>query len=334
MTVAVAVGAGAGRPAAPASASRIWTVPLVPSTRSRWPVLMVVEAEPVPVTAGRPYSRQTIAAWLIMPPMSVTVALILPKIGPQDGAVTVATRISPCCTSESWSASVTTRARPSTTPGEAAMPRRPPPSTSSPAPSHCWTCSVVMPQSIRVKGSVMDFRRGVQRRGGPGGLERVHDPAAALDLLRPVVRADRLGADAPAGDQVEERVADLVAAQVEQVVRFGPEALGLHHAGQLADLAPEDAHGPVLDVEVVVLHVRVGGGGEAALGVEERLVFAFEQVAVFLDDAVAFGDQGLDRAHDFLALVHAADVVRDVAQRDLLVLVPVLVVAVEAVARR
>ena len=60
-------------------------MPLVPSTRSRWPVLMVVDAEPVPVTAGRPYSRQTIAAWLIMPPMSVTVALILPKIGPQDG---------------------------------------------------------------------------------------------------------------------------------------------------------------------------------------------------------------------------------------------------------
>ena len=58
-------------------------MPLLPSTRSSWPVLMVVEADPVPVTAGRPYSRQTIAAWLIMPPMSVTVALILPKIGPQ-----------------------------------------------------------------------------------------------------------------------------------------------------------------------------------------------------------------------------------------------------------
>ena len=49
---------------------------------------MVVDPLPVPVTAGRPYSRQTIAAWLIIPPMSVTVALILPKIGPHDGAIT------------------------------------------------------------------------------------------------------------------------------------------------------------------------------------------------------------------------------------------------------
>ena len=31
---------------------------------------------PVPVTAGSPYSRQTIAAWLIIPPMSVTMAAI------------------------------------------------------------------------------------------------------------------------------------------------------------------------------------------------------------------------------------------------------------------
>ncbi|CAH0326244.1 hypothetical protein SRABI128_05218 [Microbacterium sp. Bi128] len=88
----------------------------------------------------------------------------------------------------------------------------------------------------------------------------------------------------------------------------------------------------MLDVEVVVLHVRVGGGGEPALGVEEGLIFAFEQLAVFLDDAVAFCDERLHRPHDFLALVHAADVVRDVAERDFLVFVPVLVVAVEAVA--
>jgi hypothetical protein len=45
-------------------------------------------AEPVPVTAGRPYSRQTIAACDIIPPMSVTVALILLNTGAQLGAVT------------------------------------------------------------------------------------------------------------------------------------------------------------------------------------------------------------------------------------------------------
>ena len=48
------------------------------------PVRIVVVAVPVPVTAGTPYSRQTIAAWLIMPPMSVTVAPILPKTGPSS----------------------------------------------------------------------------------------------------------------------------------------------------------------------------------------------------------------------------------------------------------
>ena len=49
----------------------------------------------MPVTAGSPYSRQTIAAWLIMPPMSVTVAPMRPNTGPQLGAVMRATRISP-----------------------------------------------------------------------------------------------------------------------------------------------------------------------------------------------------------------------------------------------
>ena len=116
---------------------------------------MLVEAEPVPVTAGRPYSRQTMAAWLIMPPMSVTVALILPKIGPHDGAVTGATKISPCWIWERSSASMITRARPSTRPGEAAMPLSTPSSASSSLPSQDWTCSVVMPHSMRVNGSVM-----------------------------------------------------------------------------------------------------------------------------------------------------------------------------------
>src|SRR5699024_12742999 len=77
------------------SSVTISTVPLPPSTMSLSPVLMVVEALPVPVTAGRSYSRQTMVALLIMPTISVTVALILPQIGPQLGAVIGATRISP-----------------------------------------------------------------------------------------------------------------------------------------------------------------------------------------------------------------------------------------------
>ena len=41
---------------------RIVTVPVLPSTRTRSPVLIVEVALPVPTTAGRPYSRATIAA--------------------------------------------------------------------------------------------------------------------------------------------------------------------------------------------------------------------------------------------------------------------------------
>ena len=52
-------------------------------------------ARPVPTTAGRPYSRQTIAACDITPPTSVTVALIFEKIGAHAGEVLPQTRISP-----------------------------------------------------------------------------------------------------------------------------------------------------------------------------------------------------------------------------------------------
>src|ERR1700684_1957514 len=46
----------------------IVTVPVLPSTRSRCPVLIVLVPKAVPVTAGSPYSRQTMAAGLMMPP--------------------------------------------------------------------------------------------------------------------------------------------------------------------------------------------------------------------------------------------------------------------------
>src|SRR5262249_58368840 len=79
-------------------------------------------ASPVPTTAGMPYSRATIAACDIDPPMSDTAALILANTGAQDGAVTGQTRISPSRSSPIWFTSVSTRALPSTTPDEAATP--------------------------------------------------------------------------------------------------------------------------------------------------------------------------------------------------------------------
>ena len=95
-------------------------MPVLPSTRTRSPVLIAEVALPVPTTAGRPYSRATIAACDIIPPMSETAAAIFGKTGPQLGAVTEQTRISSCCTVPISSTLLTTRATPSTTPGEAA----------------------------------------------------------------------------------------------------------------------------------------------------------------------------------------------------------------------
>src|ERR1035437_5711543 len=98
------------------------TTPEEPSTRSIIPDLMIFVACPVPTTAGSPYSRQTIAAWLMTPPTSVTQALILAKAGAQEGEVVGATRISPSCNCPTSDTVLQTRARPSTMPGLPAKP--------------------------------------------------------------------------------------------------------------------------------------------------------------------------------------------------------------------
>ncbi len=116
-----------------------------------------------PVTAGSPYSRHTMAAWLMIPPTSVTVAAILPKIGAQPGAVSGAMSTSPSRRSPIPSAVRITRAGPSATPGEAAKPDKPP--APEEPPSHCRTLSEVMPQSMMVNGSVITSG-GTPRAGG------------------------------------------------------------------------------------------------------------------------------------------------------------------------
>src|ERR1039457_322434 len=130
--------------------------PVEPSTRSIIPVLMIFVACPVPTTAGRPYSRQTIAAWLITPPTSVTQAPILAKAGAQDGEVVGATRISP---SSNWPTSLTvlhTRALPSTMPGLPAEPLNSvmlSGSLTSCTDAQSASDLLVTPQSTMVKGS-------------------------------------------------------------------------------------------------------------------------------------------------------------------------------------
>src|SRR6478672_10160631 len=139
-----------------------WTIPRSPSTRTRWPVLIRLVASPVPTTAGMPYSRATIAACDIEPPMSETAALILPNTGAQLGAVTGQTRISPSLSSPIWLTSVSTWAGPSTTPEEAPTPRTISKEGRSQASIVVW----VTPQSMCTAGSLCASGTGPRAGGG------------------------------------------------------------------------------------------------------------------------------------------------------------------------
>src|SRR2546423_1177970 len=75
--------------------SRMVTKPRSPSTRTRCPVLIRLVAWPVPTTAGIPYSRATIAACDIVPPVLGTPPLILPETRPPLRAGTPPTRRPP-----------------------------------------------------------------------------------------------------------------------------------------------------------------------------------------------------------------------------------------------
>src|ERR1022692_3015105 len=162
----------------PPGQSMTVTVPAFPSTRTRWPVLILVVPNAVPVTAGRPYSRQTMAAWLIIPPTSVTVATILPKMGAQLGAVSGAIRTSPGRTSPIWSAPKMTRAGPSATTGDAPKPETEPSAPSSDARSQPATLSEVIPHSMTVNGSV------TTSGGTPSAGGALHSRSAARMALR------------------------------------------------------------------------------------------------------------------------------------------------------
>ena len=65
-----------------------------------------------------------------------------------------------------------------------------------------------------------------------------------------------------------ERLAHLVVAQVEDVLRLGEEPVVGEQRAELAHLVPEDREEPVLDVEVVVLDERVDRAREREALVE------------------------------------------------------------------
>jgi hypothetical protein len=86
------------------------------------PSVIAAVAPAAPTTAGRPYSRATTAAWLRMPPVSVTSAASDGKSGVQAGVVVAVTRMSPRSMRAKSSGPATTRAIPSATPADAAAP--------------------------------------------------------------------------------------------------------------------------------------------------------------------------------------------------------------------
>ena len=68
-----------------------FTVPALPSTVMICPLWIQRVADPVPITAGKPYSRATIKLWLSRPPISVTMADAIAKSGVHAGVVMPAT---------------------------------------------------------------------------------------------------------------------------------------------------------------------------------------------------------------------------------------------------
>src|SRR3954454_15860432 len=131
------------------------TTPVLPSTRIRSPVLMTCVPIPVATNAGKPYSRDTIAACDMMPPPSDTAAPIRANTIDQLGAVSGQIRISPSIRSSSSSTLIARRATPSAMPGEAASPRISSASASAfSAASQRSMVSELMPNNVTVIGSV------------------------------------------------------------------------------------------------------------------------------------------------------------------------------------
>ena len=91
----------------------------------------------------------------------------------------------------------------------------------------------------------------------------------------------------------------------------------------------------MLDVEVVVLHIREDHAGEPELAFELSLFFvAAKKCGVFRHDPVALSANGVDGTIQVFARLHLVDVVPDELEGHLEVLDPDLVVMVEARARR
>ncbi len=119
------------------------TSPFSPSIVMTSPSASVRVAVSVPTTAGTPSSRETMAAWEVIPPSSVTMPAARFIAGTMSGVVISVTMMSPAPTLSSWSSFSTTRTAPDASPGLAPRPRSStsslppcsPPSAEADAPS-------------------------------------------------------------------------------------------------------------------------------------------------------------------------------------------------------
>ena len=97
-------------------------------------------ASPVPTTQGIPNSRETIAAWQVMPPESVTIAPARRNRGSQSGEVMCVTSTSPSFRLAASASETSTRAAPLALPG--APPR--------PCSNTAWGSACVAPGHLRM----------------------------------------------------------------------------------------------------------------------------------------------------------------------------------------
>ena len=268
------------------------------------PVWICDVARPVPTTAGSPYSRHTIAAWDITPPMSVTTALTFVKIGAQAGDVMLQTRISPSRTSAiSLHRLDDPRDALDRRPATPALPSaRGPPSWLR---AHARTRSVVMPQSMFSTGSFTSS--GMAPIGGRRSpvREPLEDLLATRDDRRPVLRAERLAARGPHQDELVEGRLDLVAGELEDVLGILEVAVVREQRAELAHLVPPSREEPVVAEELVLLDVREDHPREAEQLVEALARLLVEERTVLLREPVALACELLGRPLDLLALASA-----------------------------
>jgi hypothetical protein len=104
--------------------------------------------------------------------------------------------------------------------------------------SHFFTASVVMPQSMIVKGSAI-ISGGVFSAGCGGA-----DCSAAMAALRRLISAGqcvgprRARTDIPSHPEDKERVAHLAAVEIDHVVRMLPETRPVEQRRQFPHLPP------------------------------------------------------------------------------------------------